>query len=121
MQMFTERGSSYVTMGLVPLAAHPTAQTSHSSVLARTLLAWLRAHGRRFYNFGGLETFKAKLQPDYWEPIYLLSAERKTSLRTLYAITEAFGGAPPLLFLSHALVRAAAQELRWIGERFTCR
>ena len=49
-------------------------------------LRWVRAHGRRFYNFDGLDAFKAKLRPEAWEGIYAISAERRFSPRTLHAI-----------------------------------
>lgn len=78
----------------------------------------MRAHGRRFYNFAGLEAFKAKLQPHAWEPVYVLSRERATSLRTICAVAGAFAGEPLPSFLARAFVRAASQELRWAGRQF---
>ncbi len=36
----------------------------------RALLAWLRLHGRRFYNFKELDAYKAKFRPEEWEPVY---------------------------------------------------
>ena len=77
----------------------------------------MRAHGRRFYNFRGLEAFKAKLQPDAWEPVYVLSRERATSLRTLYAVAGAFAGEPLPAFVARAMMRALSQELQWIQSR----
>lgn len=106
-------GASYVTLGVAPLSQRVTTAENPQGALARSLLAWVRAHGRRFYNFEGLEAFKAKLQPDIWEPVYVLSRERTTSLRTLYAVAGAFAAEPPPVFLARALARAAAQELLW--------
>jgi phosphatidylglycerol lysyltransferase len=117
MRACAAEGGRYVTLGLAPLSKHVPEQAPAPPIHLRWLLAWMRAHGQRFYNFAGLDAFKAKLQPHSWEPVYLLSRERTTSLRTLYAVTAAFGGAPPPLFLGHALARAAAQELRWAGRR----
>lgn len=117
MHSLAASGSTYVTLGLAPLAAHGAGSESPQPLLTRALLAWTRAHTRRFYNFAGLDAFKAKLQPDHWEPVYALSRERQTSLRTLYAIAGAFGGTAPPLFLSRALLRAVAQELRWARGR----
>jgi phosphatidylglycerol lysyltransferase len=117
MRLLAAGGATYVTLGLAPLSRHASGDESPQWALTRLLLAWVRAHGRRFYNFAGLDAFKAKLQPEGWEPIYALSRERRTSLRTLYAIAGAFGGAAPPFFLGHALLRAAAQELRWARER----
>ena len=58
----------------------------------RLLLAWIRAHGRRFYDFQGLEQFKSKFQPVAWDPIYAVAYGRRVKLRTFYAIAGAFGG-----------------------------
>jgi phosphatidylglycerol lysyltransferase len=98
-------GASYLTLGLAPLATRGHADAEIQPAHVRLLLNWARTHGRRFYNFAGLEAFRSRLRPDAWEPIYLLSRERTTSLRTLYAVAAAFGGAPPPIFLGRALLR----------------
>jgi phosphatidylglycerol lysyltransferase len=67
-------------------------------------------HGRRFYNFDGLDFFKSKLQPESWEPIYAVTRDRRLGLRDLYAIAGAFSGASPVTFLAHGLRRALAIE-----------
>ena len=36
-------------------------------------VAYQIAHGRRFYNFRGLEAFKASLEPMRWEPVYAIA------------------------------------------------
>lgn len=46
--------------------------------------------GRRLYDFAGLHAFKAKFDPDAWEPVYLLSTEARLTLRTLLAVAAAF-------------------------------
>lgn len=117
MRLLAAEGASYVTLGLAPLSRQARGPESPRSLIVQTLLTWARAHGRRFYNFAGLDAFKTKLQPHTWEPIYLLSGERVTSLRTLYAIAGAFGGTSPPLFLARALLRAASQELAWAKGR----
>ena len=106
-------GASYVTMGLVPLRQHSDddALLSNPAWLG-TLLAFVRLHGRRFYNFGGLERFKTKFRPHAWEPIYAISAERTFSPRTLYAIAAAFTVQSPVAAVAGGLVRAVATELR---------
>jgi phosphatidylglycerol lysyltransferase len=105
-------GAGYVTLGLAPLS-RTVAQHPAPPWPVRLLLAWVRVHGRRFYNFEGLENFKRKFQPEGWEPIYAVTDRRRISLRTLYAIAGAFGGASPVFFLGRALLRALAQEARW--------
>jgi phosphatidylglycerol lysyltransferase len=114
-------GAGYVTLGLAPLsravAQYPTPQYPAPPWPVRLLLAWVRVHGRRFYNFEGLENFKRKFQPEGWEPIYAVTDRRRISPRTLYAIAGAFGGASPVFFLGRALLRALAQEARWAAGR----
>ena len=117
MRTLAADGATYVTLGLSPLSAHGRTPAHDQGLLIRSLLAWVRIHGQRFYNFQGLDAFKAKLQPHSWEPVYVLSRERTTSLRTLYAVAGAFAGAAPPAFLAQALARAAAQELRWARRR----
>jgi phosphatidylglycerol lysyltransferase len=116
MQAMTEQGAEYVTLCLSPLSRHG-GTSSRQSPWMHLLLVWTRAHGRRFYNFDGLDTFKAKFQPETWEPIYVISNERLTSIRTMYAIAEAFSGRSPVLFVGAAIVRAAWQEMQWLWRK----
>jgi phosphatidylglycerol lysyltransferase len=78
----------------------------------RILLAWLRKHGQRFYNFDGLDAFKAKLRPEKWEPVFAVSNEPRVSFRTLYAIASAFSGNAPVRMILHGLVRSVATEAK---------
>jgi phosphatidylglycerol lysyltransferase len=106
-------GAQYVTMGLVPLSEHGRLPGEENPAWLGVLLAWTRAHGRRFYNFGGLEKFKAKFEPDAWEAIYAISHERHFSPKSLYAIAAAFTEQSPLIAVAHGLGKAARQEWRW--------
>ncbi|MCS6880774.1 MAG: DUF2156 domain-containing protein [Oscillochloridaceae bacterium] len=106
MRALAAEGARWLTMGLAPLARVTGAHAPEPSAAVRLLLEALRAWGGRFYNFAGLEAFRARLHPQDWEPVYLLSHERRTSLATLYAVAGAFGGAPPPLFVGRALLRA---------------
>jgi len=110
------KGTDYVTLGLSPLSRAVT-QEPPPPWRIRLLLAWVRVHGQRFYNFEGLEHFKSKFQPEGWEPIYAVTNRPRISLRTLYAIAGAFGGTSPILFIGRALLRALKQEARWALER----
>jgi phosphatidylglycerol lysyltransferase len=109
-----ESGAEYLTMGIVPLSSHGA--LSDNPAWLNTLLAWARAHGRRFYNFDGLDAFKSKFHPDSWEPIYAISNEPKFSFRSLYAIAAAFSDGPPPIALLRAVAKAAWQEWRWIAD-----
>jgi phosphatidylglycerol lysyltransferase len=111
-------GADYVTLGLSPLS-RAVSQEPPPPWSIRLLLAWVRVHGRRFYNFEGLEHFKSKFQPEGWEPIFAVTNQPRISLGTLYAIAGAFGGTSPLLFIGRALFRALRQEARWALRRYS--
>jgi phosphatidylglycerol lysyltransferase len=74
----------------------------------------VRAHGRRFYNFEGLDRFKAKFAPERWEPVYAIANEGRFSARSLHAIAHAFSGGSPTWLVLRSLARAARTELRWL-------
>ena len=99
-----------VTMGIVPLAKDRF-EASNPAWL-RLAARWAKAHGRRFYDFDGLEWFKEKFHPEAWEPVYAISREPRFSFRTLWAIAGAFSDGPPALALARGLGRAVATELR---------
>lgn len=111
-------GSTYVTMGLVPLSSQGAPKPESNPLWLSGLMRWVRAHGRRFYNFDGLEAFKAKFRPDYWEPIYAISNEERFSFRTLYAIAAAFTTSPPFVAVARGMLRALRQEIRWLFGRY---
>ncbi|GAB4453949.1 MAG: hypothetical protein OHK0029_07760 [Armatimonadaceae bacterium] len=117
MRTLASEGATYVTMGLVPLSRHAQTSDRQNPLWLRATLAWVRAHGRRFYNFDGLDRFKAKFQPDFWEPIYCISHERRFSPRTLYAIADAFTGGSPIRAVLLGIGKAIRQEWRWLRER----
>jgi phosphatidylglycerol lysyltransferase len=111
-QVGTE-GAEMVTMGMVPLSRHAPRNAADPGWL-RFTMNWVRAHGRRFYNFDGLEWFKAKFHPDRWDPIYAVSTEPRISLRTLNSIASAFTRIPPWLAIGIGAWRAVKQEARWL-------
>ena len=104
-------GAQYVTMGLVPLREGTEQPRDLNPAWLATLLAFVRVHGRRFYNFRGLERFKTKFRPHAWEPIYAISAEETFSLRTLYAIAAAFTVQSPLAAVARGGLRALRTEV----------
>ena len=116
MRRFALSRDTYVALGAAPLSDR-AADGSPTPTLIRGLLAWQRAHTRRFYNFEGLEHFKAKFWPDAWEPVLAISGEREFSVGTLYAIAGAYSGRSPMAMLFPALGRALLQEFRWIAGR----
>lgn len=116
MRALADDGAAYVTLGLAPLSQRATAPIENPLWL-RGLLSWVRAHGKRFYNFEGLEHFKAKFLPDRWDPITALTNERTPSPFTLRAIADVFSGedVSPVAFVGRALVDAVRQEVRTLG------
>jgi phosphatidylglycerol lysyltransferase len=113
MRALAADGADYVTLGLAPLSRRARVPDFPHPLWLRAVLAWTRLHGRRFYNFEGLDAFKAKLEPDAWEPLYAISTERRFSPRTLYAIAAAFSEGSPVALVARAILGAARQEMRW--------
>lgn len=114
MRAVSADGAEYVTMGLVPLSQHTLLPLDPNPLWLRAVLAWVRAHGCRFYNFRGLDAFKSKFRPHTWEPIYAISHEARFSPRSLYAIAAAFSGHPPLWAVTKGVLKAAGQEYHWL-------
>ncbi len=114
MRSLAAEGSRWVTLGLSPLSRRAGLSAAERGWL-RLILAWVRAHGRRFYNFDGLDAYKAKFQPQGWEPIYAITSERRVGLGTLYAIAGAFGKMSPWRLVMRALSRAVRKEIEWLG------
>ncbi|HEX5438564.1 MAG TPA: DUF2156 domain-containing protein [Gemmatimonadaceae bacterium] len=115
MRTLAAQGARYVTLGLAPLSRH--ARPVPGPLWLKVLLGWVRLHGRRFYNFEGLDRFKAKFQPPEWEEILAIYSEPEFSWRALYAIAAAFSDrSPPSMFV-RALWKAVRQEGKWVAER----
>jgi phosphatidylglycerol lysyltransferase len=110
-----DRDSQYVTLGLAPLSRRAGFIARGEPWWLRAVLAWVRAHGRRFYDFDGLDAFKAKFRPEAWAPVYAVGNEPRFSPRLLYAIAAAFSGGSPFLTVGRALARGVTQEVRWLG------
>jgi len=117
MRAIAADGCDYATLGLAPLSRRAAVEPFHNPMWLDLVLAWLRKHGQRFYNFDGLDAFKAKLGPERWEPVFAVSNESKVSFRTLYAIASAFSGNAPLRMITGGVSRAIATEFRWLGQR----
>lgn len=110
-------GFEYLTLGLSPLIPFGGYLPEVPPAIIRFLLRWARAHGKRFYDFEGLEFFKSKFEPEHWEPIYAISNELQFSLRSLYAIACAFTNGRPIRTVFGGVGRALAQEMRWLRYR----
>ena len=117
MLALADEGSDYATLGLSPLSKRADAVGKTESLWLRFVLGWVRKHGQRFYNFDGLDAFKAKLRPERWEPVFAVSNEPQLSLGTLYAIAGAFSGGRPVRMLAGGIAKAVSTELQWLKER----
>lgn len=111
MRSMAARDARCVTLGLSPLSVRADVSQPDQPLWLQATLAATRSFGQRFYNFEGLDAFKAKFRPDHWEPLYALSSGRAFSPTDLYAIAAAFGGMPPALLISRALWRALHRQL----------
>ena len=115
-------GCEFVTLGLSPLSKRAKIASFDNPIWLRILLGWMRKHGQRFYNFDGLDRFKSKLMPNYWEPVFAISNEPRFSGSTLYAIGCAFTENHPFRVLAIGLKKAVIAESKnfssWIQEKF---
>lgn len=111
MRAFAHEGAHYATLGLSPLAEHGGGLRDQAAWL-RVALHWVRAHGRRFYNFRGLEAFKTSMQPMRWEPIFAIAQGARFTPGMLRAVAGAFSSGAPERLIARALLSAAMTELR---------
>jgi phosphatidylglycerol lysyltransferase len=112
MRAFGAEGAEYVTLGLAPLAERAGSDLRGQPAWLRITLRWVRAHGRRFYNFRGLEAFKASVQPMCWEPVYAIAPAGRITPLMLRAVAGVFSNGSPELLVARALASAARDELR---------
>lgn len=99
-------GSDYLTLGLAPLAKRNEIAHGAEPGWLRFALRVTGLYGKRFYNFQGLEQFKAKFHPDTWEPVYAIERSKSFSISALYAIAGAFASEPPLAIVAKGVSRA---------------
>jgi phosphatidylglycerol lysyltransferase len=117
MRGFADAGSRYATLGLAPLSEFDGDTTRGQPLWLRATMHWVRAHGRRFYNFRGLEAFKASLRPRAWEPVFAIAQGRRFTLGLFRAVAGVFGGRSPERLVAGALMTAAREELSRIARR----
>ena len=117
MRALAADGCEYATLGLSPLSTRAQVQPFENPFWLRLLLLWMRKHANRFYNFEGLDHFKAKLQPERWEPVFAISNEQRFSPRTLYAIASAFSENAPVKLFTSGLWRALKTEINWLKQK----
>lgn len=106
-----DEGAVFLSLGIVPLSTR-TGGTDDAPWWLRALFGWARAHGRRFYNFDGLDRFKAKFDPSAWEPVYAMANAPAISPALLWGVLTAVLGGPPAPFLFAVGSRAIRAEWR---------
>jgi phosphatidylglycerol lysyltransferase len=95
-------GLEYFTLGLSPLS-QILPETYPQPWWLSFAFRQLRKNGRIFYDFPGLEQFKAKFWPQNWEPIYAICNIPTVTPNIIMAIAAAFGGHSPMAFMALAL------------------
>jgi len=118
MRAIADDGCRFATLGLSPLSKRAGMSAFEEPLWLKVMLAWLRKHGQRFYNFDGLDAFKAKLQPNEWEPVFAIPNEPNVSFRTMYAIGAAFTANAPFRTALFGIGRAGITEFHWLTQRF---
>ncbi len=94
------KGSSWLTLGLAPLAG----EVSPPLQLARRSL-------KSLYDFEGLRRFKAKLRPAAWDPIYISHPVDQGAAATVLDVLAAFTTDGFVRFGIRALARGPAAVL----------
>jgi len=117
MRAVAESGATYATLGLSPLSQRAGIIPPPQPLWLRLLLRWVRLHGSRFYNFVGLDAFKAKFNPDSWEPIYGIAEGKRFPPSALYAIAGAFSAGEPLRLVVRAVLHAVVSEAASLVKR----
>jgi phosphatidylglycerol lysyltransferase len=111
MTLFAQQGREYATLGLVALADRASDGIQRNPGWLRAMMSLARRYANRFYNFEGLERFRAKMQPGAWEPIYAIANEPHFSPYALYALGAAFSGISPWRAILIAIAKAARREI----------
>ncbi len=97
MRMLADEGSVHVTFGLAPLAG----TSSRSLRLIRYYTRWL-------YDFEGLRSFKNKLTPTSWDPVYLGYPKRERGIMAIVDVLRAFAHGSFVRFGIDTLIHRAA-------------
>jgi len=117
MRAVADSGATYVTLGLSPLSQRAGIIPPPEPLWLRFILRWVRLHGSRFYNFVGLDAFKAKFNPESWEPIYGIAEGTRFPPSALYAIAGAFSAGEPLRLVARAMLHAGVSEAASLLQR----
>ncbi|MEP6765748.1 MAG: DUF2156 domain-containing protein [Gemmatimonadaceae bacterium] len=101
MRTLSEQGVTWATLGLAPLAGEVSGWLRMTRIVARP-----------FFNFRGLASFKGKLRPSNWEPIYLAYPRERSSVWAMRDGLRAFAGGSLLIFGARTVLRGPKPLLR---------
>ncbi len=104
MRAAAAEGVELVTLGLAPLAGE-----------VGPVLRSARQLGRALYDFEGLRTFKAKLAPRQWDPIFLAYPPKSSSVVAIADTLTAFSRGGLLRFGVQTLLRGPAIVFRLLA------
>jgi len=79
MRKLAAEGAAYATLGLAPLAGE-----------VGPLLALTRHYTTRLYNFPGVHSFKEKLRPARWDPVFLAHPRGELGVLAMRDVLAAF-------------------------------
>ena len=94
MRTLAREDASWATLGLAPLAGD-----------VGRWLQRIRRASRPLFNFDGLASFKRKLRPQHWEPIYLAFPSRASGPVAMVDGLRAFAGGPLWRFALRTALR----------------
>lgn len=97
MRLLAEEGSEHITFGLAPLAG-----------TSSRVMRLIRYHTRWLYDFEGLRSFKNKLTPTSWDPVYLGYPKRERGVVAVIDVLRAFARGSFIRFGVDTLIHRAA-------------
>lgn len=101
MRALHAHGVTWVTLGLAPLSGE-----------VNSWLDFARRVSRSFFNFAGLASFKRKLRPHAWEPMYMAFPREQHAAVAMLEALRAFAGGSVVWFGVRTALRGPTPLLR---------
>ncbi len=89
MMELCRRGFGYLTQGPVALSLYAAGAMAANPWWMRSLMQLSRRHLGRWYGFQTLESFRARMRPNRWEPVYAIVHGSRFLPTALYAMAGA--------------------------------
>ncbi len=90
MRELHRRGAEYLTQGPVALSRYAASAMAANPWWMRGMMQLTRRHLGRWYGFQTLESFRARLRPNRWEPVYAIVHGSRFIPAAFYAMAGAF-------------------------------